>query len=77
MKKPSPLVYVEIEESWRWSGSEPSCCFLTVVEQRSTMHRRVAHTEHVSGSGVTLFDEVTSRVNDLRREYILTMMQPF
>lgn len=77
MKKPAPLVYVEIEESWRWQGSEPSCCFLTVVEQRSTLHRRIAHTEHVSGSGVTLFDQVTSRVNDLRREYILTMMQPF
>jgi len=77
MKKPSPLVYIEIEESWRWHGSEPSCCYVTVIEQRSTLHRRVAHTEHISGSGDTLFDQVTARVNDLRREYILTMMEPF
>lgn len=77
MKSPGHLVYIDIEESWRWQGSEPSCCYVSVVEQRSTNHRRIAHTEHISGSGDRLFDQVTSRVNELRREYILTMMQPF
>lgn len=71
------MVYVEIEESWRWQGDEPRCCYITVVEQRNTLHRRIAHTEHLTGQGDTLFDLVTSRVNELRREYILTMMQPF
>jgi len=77
MSNPSPLVYIEIEESWRWMGGEPQCCFINVVEQRSTNHRRIAHTEHISGAGDVLFDQVTARVNELRREYILTMMQPF
>ena len=77
MRKPGHLVYVEIEENWRWQGSEPSCCYLTVIEQRGTLHRRIAHSEHISGSGESLFDHVTSRMNALRREYILTMMQPF
>jgi hypothetical protein len=71
------MVYVEIEENWRWIGSEPACCYITVVEQRNSLHRRIAHTEHISGSGDKLFDRVTERVNELRREYILTMMEPF
>ena len=77
MRTTGHLVYVEIEENWRWQGGEPVCCYLTVIEQRGTLHRRVAHSEHISGSGERLFDQVTSRMNELRREYILTMMQPF
>lgn len=71
------LVYVEIEQSWRWGGGEPQCCYITVIEQRNTLHRRIAHTEHVVGTGERLFDQVQARCRELEREYILTMMSPF
>lgn len=71
------MVYVEIEQNWRWQGSEPACCYLTVIEQRNSLHRRIAHTEHIAGTGEALFDRVQARMRELEREYILTMMQPF
>lgn len=76
-KRQSPLVYIEIEQSWRWRGGEPVCCYLTVVEQRSTLHRRIAHTEHIQGSGERLFDQVQARARELEREYVLTHLDPF
>lgn len=71
------LVYVEIEQNWRWGDGEPVCCYLTVIEQRNTLHRRISHTEHIVGQGERLFDDVQRRMRELEREYILTMMQPF
>lgn len=71
------LVYVEIEQNWRWQNGEPACCYLTVIEQRNSLHRRIAHTEHLVGKGERLFDQVQQRMRELEREYVLTMMQPF
>lgn len=75
--KLSPLVYREIEQNWRWIGPEPQCCYITVIEQRGTLHRRIAHTEHINGRGEKLFDHVQARMRELEREYILVEMEPF
>lgn len=74
---PRPMVYVEIEQNWRWRGGEPVCCYITVIEQRNAIHRRIVSSEHLTGTGERLFDAVQARMRDLEREHILTMMQPF
>lgn len=75
--RPGPLVYVEIEVNYRWRRTEPECCYLTVIEQRSAMHRRIAHTEHIVASGERLIDLVNERYLELTREYVLTWLEPF
>lgn len=73
----SPVVYVEIEANYRWRGSVPECCFLSVVEQRGELHRRIAHTEHIHGSPERLIDQVLRRTRELTLEYVLVESEPF
>lgn len=72
-----PMVYVDVEVSFRWRGSEPVCAFLTVIEQRNTLNRRIVHTEHLHGGPVQLHDLVAARVPELIREHVLAHAEPF
>jgi hypothetical protein len=73
----SPLVYVEIEVSYRWRGDSPACAYLTVIEQRGSLHRRIVESEHVAGIGEGLIDRVNARYLELTREHVLTHIEPF
>jgi hypothetical protein len=80
MQQPRPLppmVYVDVEVSYRWRGSEPVCAFVTVIEQRNTQHRRIAHTEHLHGSPEQLVDLVAARTRELTLEFVLAHAEPF
>lgn len=80
VKNPKPLpalVYVEIEVSYRWRGSEPACAFVCVVEQRATLHRRVVDSEHLIGSPERLVDLVNDLVRRWTLEYVLAHVEPF
>jgi hypothetical protein len=73
----APMVYLEVEVNFRWRGAEPVCAFLTVIEQRGQLHRRIAHTEHVHGTGEKLLDDVQARFRELTLEYVLPHTSPF
>jgi hypothetical protein len=80
MKNPtklSPLVYVELEVSYRWQGNEPVCAYCTVIEQRGTLHRRVVASVHIQGTGERLLDLVAAWYLEAQREHVLTHISPF
>lgn len=80
MKNPkplSPLVYVEIEVSYRWRGPEPACAFVTVIEQRGSVHRRIVDTQHLTGSPERLVDQVNDLVRQWTLEHVLSHVEPF
>lgn len=80
MQKPrplSPIVYVEIEVSYRWQGSEPACAYVTAIEQRGSVHRRIVETEHIAGSGEKLIDAVEATVRRFTLEHVLSHVEPF
>lgn len=72
-----PLVYVDVEVSYRWRGSAPACAFVTVIEQRNTLHRRIVHTEHLHGQPEHLVDQVNQRTRELTLEHVLAHVEPF
>ena len=75
--KLSPMVYMEIECNYRWRSSEPVCAFITVIEQRGQLHRRIVHTEHVHGTGEQLIDDTLGRIRALTLELVLPHTSPF
>lgn len=80
MKKvnPGPLVYVEVEASYRWEGSAAVCCFLTLIEQRGNLHRRVVESRHIAApSPEELVDLVTAATRNLTLEYVVAQSLPF
>ena len=80
MKNPKPmpaLVYVELEVSYRWRGSEPACSFVTVIEQRNTLHRRIVDTRHLTGTPERLIDQVNELVREWTLEHVLSHVEPF
>lgn len=72
-----PMVYVEIEVSYRWQGSEPACAYVAVIEQRNATHRRIVDTRHIQSTGDTLrlVDEVAGVVREWTMEYVVP--EPF
>lgn len=80
MKKPqklSPIVYVEIEVNYRWRGGEPACAFVTVIEQRGSLHRRIVDTVHLQGTPIQLIDLVEAECRRLTLEHVLSHVEPF
>lgn len=80
MKNPKSLpalVYVDVEVSYRWRGSELACAYVCVVEQRNTLHRRIVATEHVSGKPEAIIDRVAAVVGEFTREHVLAQVEPF
>lgn len=80
MKKPgplTPLVYVEIEVNYRWQGSEPTCAFVTVIEQRGSLHRRIIDTRHLTAKPERLVDLVNELVREWTYEHVLSHVEPF
>lgn len=76
-KRVSPLVYVEIEVSFRWRGSEPACAYVTVIEQRGSLHRRVIDTRHLTASPEALVDQANALIRQWTLEYVLAHVEPF
>lgn len=80
MKNPTrlpALVYVDVEVSYRWRGSELACAYVTVVEQRNELHRRIVATEHIAGTPERIIDRVAEVVGELTREHVLAQVEPF
>lgn len=80
MKNPkplSPLVYVDIEVSYRWRGSDPACAYVAVIEQRSATQRRIVDTRHIQSTGdvLRLVDEVNAQIREWTLEYVVP--EPF
>lgn len=80
MQNPKPLppmVYVDIEVSYRWQGPDPACAFVSVVEQRNGTHRRIVDTRHLVAPPEKLIDQANALVQEWTREYVLAHVEPF
>lgn len=76
-KRQPARVYVEIEVSYRWRGPEPECAFVTLIEQRNQLHRRIMDTRHLTANGdvLRLIDEVNATIREWTLEHVLP--EPF